>query len=275
MGILRIVPHVWEKRSGEGDARSAQWSETGYWGRTGSLPEELPEAICAAGLSLVQKQLPESTLSEWCPKAGALAHRLCSQGNMQLSGLGFSVGCIDISAIVQSLTTSMGQELSKDFTPHGKCLQSDKWSPLPHLQCLTLLTPCTVPVPCSTHTHIFLHSHQVHLKQAQLDQSSSQNVSVSDKHYINQMIITQVGRNSQNLFSFILSSIARSSYVSLPVFPQAQYLLSVVISNLRELFPLEANSIHMRANMDNFFFPFSPSSLLLLPLPTPWQRDWV
>ena len=139
---------------------------------------------------------------------------------------------------------------------------------------ITIASPA-VPDPadslhsaCSMfHTHILLHSCQVHLKQAQLDQSSSQNVCVSDKHYINQMIITQVGRNSQNLFSFIFSSIARSPYVSLPVFPQVQYLLSVVISNLRELFPLEANSIHMRVNMDNFlscsfllpvccFFPF-------------------
>lgn len=32
-----------------------------------------PKAVCAAGLSLAQEQLPESTLSEWCPKARALA----------------------------------------------------------------------------------------------------------------------------------------------------------------------------------------------------------
>jgi len=122
-----------------------------------SLPEELPEAVCAAGLSLAQEQLPESTLSEWCPKARALAPWLCSQGNMLLSDLSFSVGCTDISAIAQPLTTSMGPEQLQDSTPHGKCLQSDKWSPLPHLQCLTLLTPCTAPVPCSTHTSSSTH----------------------------------------------------------------------------------------------------------------------
>lgn len=156
MGILRIVPHIWEKWSGEGDAKSAQWSEIGYQGRTGcwqlGLCQRNSQKQFVLQIWTWHRGSSQKAQSEWCPKAGDLAHRLCSQGNMQLSGLSFSVGCTCINAIVQPLTTSTGQELPQDFTPYGKRLQSDKWSPLPHLQCLTLLTPCTVPAPCSTHT---------------------------------------------------------------------------------------------------------------------------
>lgn len=127
--------------------------------------------------------------------------------------------------MVQPLTFGMERDSPGTAVVHAWVQSTHKVPSDPHslislLWCLIILTllPAITQhlVVHFTHECLVPVTSNIHPKLAQ--RSFSQNASFSDKHYINQMIITKISRNSQNLFSFTLHSIACSSDINLPIF---------------------------------------------------------